>query len=262
MTNQELPLADPHFHILEMQKKELNIPQRLDEAFEILDLGIDIATNEEGFDLRTSFDQRYPNLYHTVGLSHYEAAREPASQNAGLEVIKRQASSSKVVAVGEIGLDYHHNAAPPKDQKKLFAKQLELAHSLDLPVVIHNRNADEDVYEILESHDLRRRGIIHCFSSDRDTALRFYELGYLISFAGNLTFKNASALRAAAQALPPESFIVETDAPYLSPEPNRGRPNHPAQVKHTYQYLADLRGLALQDLAIQIRSNIRDLLGV
>ncbi|MCY3569441.1 MAG: TatD family hydrolase, partial [Chloroflexi bacterium] len=173
----------------------------------------------------------------------------------------RMADNPKVVAIGEIGLDFYRNLSPHADQYAAFEAQLSLADTLNLPVVIHSRDAHEETYEILKSWarsssppavrrgEMSRRdrgglpiGVIHCFSGDADLAHRYHDLGFLISFAGPVTYPKNDALREAAATLPLDAIVIETDAPYLSPQPRRGKRNEPANVLHTAQQIAEVRG--------------------
>jgi TatD DNase family protein len=163
-----------------------------------------------------------------------------------------------VVAWGEIGLDYHYDHSPREVQREVFRRQLGIACDLDLPVVIHSRAADEETIEILREHvgagvspvnhaqDARttpRAGVLHCFGGSLQMAEQAIELGFFISFAGNLTFKKADDLRAIARTLPLERLLVETDCPYLTPVPFRGKRNEPARVVETAKFLAELKGV-------------------
>lgn len=166
---------------------------------------------------------------------------------------------ARVVAVGEIGLDFHYNFAPPPRQEEVFRAQLRLACDLNRPVIIHAREAEERVCEILaEFPTLRDRVVFHCFSRGAELARRILDAGFWLSFTGVVTFKNASAIRDAARLVPADRILVETDAPYMTPEPVRKiRPNEPALVVHTARFLADLRGVTLDALAQQTSANAR-----
>lgn len=165
------------------------------------------------------------------------------------------------VAVGEIGLDYHYEGTDAPAQKRAFAAQLELAHALSLPVIIHSRDAAADTLQLLKDNraKLACGGVMHCFSGSPETAKEYLKLGLYISFAGPVTFKNARRLDEAAKIVPRDRILAETDSPYLAPEPHRGTMNTPANVGLIYQKLAQLRGEDVQQLAAQIKTNARTL---
>jgi TatD DNase family protein len=185
----------------------------------------------------------------SLGFHPYEAASVDA---AGLGELRALLADERAVAVGETGLDYYRDAAPRLQQRQAFADQLQLAADLGLPVVVHTREADADTRAALAGFS--GRVVCHCFSSPGllETAL---EGGYYVSFAGNLTYPKAEPLREAAMQIPLDRLLVETDSPYLAPQPVRGTRNEPAHVVHTLAALAELRGLAPSDLGRQIDAN-------
>ena len=171
-----------------------------------------------------------------------------------LAEIERAAAHHLACAVGETGLDYYRDLAPRSDQRSAFESQLELAGRLGLPAVIHTRDAEEDTFAILREHAGRVTVVLHCFSA-ADRVEECVERGYMCSFAGNVTYPKASALQAAARELPDELLLVETDAPYLSPQPVRGRPNEPANVVATAEHVAELRGVSYAELELAVDRN-------
>jgi TatD DNase family protein len=158
-----------------------------------------------------------------------------------------------MVAIGEIGLDYFRNISDPEIQKEIFVSQMKIAQDLDKPVIIHNRNSDQDMIKILREFP-NVRGIAHCFSSDIDMAKAFLDIGYYISFSGNLTFKN-SHLPEVAKEIPLDRILVETDSPYLSPEPYRGKSNEPGRTRFVAEKLADIFNLSFKEIAKQTDEN-------
>jgi TatD DNase family protein len=187
-------------------------------------------------------------VFLALGIHPHEAGdAEPA-----LEELPTYLAHPKTVAVGEIGLDYYRDYAPREAQVRVFEAQLELARRLQKPVVIHNRAADEATAALLREHG--GTVVLHCFSSPSllDPAI---EHGWYVSFAGNVTYKSAYDLRAAARAVPTERLLAETDSPYLAPQPRRGRPNEPANVLHTVGALAEARGEDADELAARIEAN-------
>ena len=160
------------------------------------------------------------------------------------------AREPEVLAVGEIGLDYHYDHSPRDTQKQVFAKLIALARELKKPIVIHTRSAPADTLALLESEGARDvGGVIHCFSEDRSFAERALDLGFDISFSGIVTFKSSAAIQDVAKWAPLDRILVETDSPYLAPVPLRGKPCEPAYVVHTAKKVAELRGIALEALA-------------
>jgi TatD DNase family protein len=178
-----------------------------------------------------------------------------------LDEIERAAADPKVRALGETGLDYYRDYAPRADQCRAFEAQLELAARLSLPVAIHTREAEDDTFAILREHvaDLPNV-ILHCFSAP-DRLEEAIEHGYLCSFAGNVTYRKAADLQRAATELPAELLLVETDSPYLSPQPLRGKPNEPANIVHTAHHVAGLRGLSYQELERTVEANAARVFG-
>jgi TatD DNase family protein len=193
-------------------------------------------------------------VYAVVGVHPHEASEEH-----DLEEIRTLARQPKAVAIGEIGLDYFRDYAPHDAQQRLFAGQLELAYELGKPVVIHSRAADADTQAALETFD--GTVVLHCFSSPHLLPAAL-EHGWYVSFAGNVTYKNASDLRVAASQVPDDRLLAETDCPYLAPQPVRGKKNEPAYVVHTLETLAQVRKIAPRELEAQIERNASECFGL
>ncbi|MFI5352689.1 MAG: TatD family hydrolase [Candidatus Binatales bacterium] len=194
-----------------------------------------------------------PRVFAAVGVHPHDAKDCDPARIAELRDLAR---SKKVVAIGETGLDFHYMHSPAGAQEASLRRHLELAGELGLPVVIHCRDGERRVIEIVREIGMSRAGgVIHCFTGDLAAAREFVELGFCISFSGILTFRNANALRAAVAAVPDDAVMVETDAPYLAPEPYRGKRNEPAFVVRTLEVLARIRGLEPDRLAAQIAAN-------
>lgn len=201
----------------------------------------------------------YPSVYATVGVHPHEAAKAGPETLGDLE---RLAAHPKVLAVGEIGLDYHYDHSPRDVQRRVFVEQIELARKLGKPIVIHTREAWDDTMSILETHwtSSGLGGIMHCFSGDAGQARRALDAGFHISFAGVVTFRRADELRAAAADVPLDRLLVETDAPYLTPEPYRKiRRNEPRFVVETARRVADVRGVAFEAIAEATTQNFLSL---
>ena len=200
-----------------------------------------------------------PRVVATVGIHPHEAARVD-DLPAALEELAGLAAEGPVAAIGEIGLDYHHELAPRPRQRELFARQLELAARLRLPVVVHSRQAVDEVLDLMEQTGTTR-GVLHAFAGELAQARRAIALGLHLGVGGMVTFTSAGALRETLRQLPVERLVVETDAPYLAPVPYRGRRNEPAFVVEVARRLAELLGLTLEELATVTTANARRVFG-
>jgi TatD DNase family protein len=250
--------VDTHFHILHSIKMGLSHEEILDAAFNSgMSFGIDIATGPEDFDERLTFAADYPGLFLSVG--YYPSWAESIPDFLEETLVAQTRKNDKVVAIGESGLDYHWNYGTPEDQQELFSRQINVANQLKLPLIVHCRDAQEDLLKVLRHNRAEYRGVIHCFSGDYSFASACVDLGFYISFAGNLTYKNAPELREVLKRIPLQSILMETDAPYLSPEPRRGRTNMPSNVRFTYHAAANLLNIPVQDLTSMVRSNMEEL---
>jgi len=193
-------------------------------------------------------------IYAAAGIHPHEASK---SQDLHFDHLRRLALEPKFLAVGEIGLDYHYDHSPQEVQKQVLIRQLDLAREVKLPVIIHCRDAWADLREILRVHwhDADLGGILHCFSGTRADAFELMDWGFLVSFAGNLTFKKAEDLRAVAREIPLDRLLTETDSPYLAPVPYRGKRNEPAHVVEVTRQLAALYGLDGTQMGLQVVQN-------
>ena len=196
----------------------------------------------------------WPVIYTSVGVHPHEAKQAGDADFAELE---RLGSHEKVLAIGEIGLDFHYDHSPREVQNSVFIRQMEMARRLRKPIIIHCREAWPECIDLLRSHWRQHGlgGVLHCFSGDAEIARQGLDMGFLISFAGNVTFPKAEDLRQAARAIPPDRLLIETDSPYLAPVPHRGRRNEPAFVAVVAQRLAEVRGVPVEDLARQTAEN-------
>ena len=210
---------------------------------------IAIGTGIESSRAALALAAEHDGVRAALGIDPHQAGGEEADR---IDELRGLLGQPRVVAVGETGLDNHHDRATPKEQLRLFDAQIELARDLSLPLVIHSRDADEQTTAALARFD--GRVILHCFSS-AGLLPAALERGYYVSFAGNVTYPKATALREAAARIPIERILAETDSPYLAPQPLRGRPNEPAHVIHTVAALAAARGEDADELAAQIDAN-------
>lgn len=202
--------------------------------------------------------EQYPFVYATVGIHPHHAAK---ANTETFQTLAALLAHPKVVAVGEIGLDYHYDFSPREQQREVFIEQLRLAAAARKPVTIHTREAWEDTLTLLDEYwrPTGLGGILHCFSGGPGEAQRVLEMGFHLSFAGIVTFSKALDVQQAAKLAPPDRLLVETDAPYLAPAPRRGRRNEPAYVVETARKLAELRGTELDAVATATTENFRRL---
>src|SRR5687768_16708337 len=214
------------------------------------------------FERAIAVAEKYEGVYAAVGVHPHDA--KLFDEEAERRLLRLLQGSARVVALGEIGLDFHYDNSPRDVQRGVFARQLRLARELRQPVIIHSREADAETVEIIrgEWSESGLGCVMHCFGGSVWMAERVIEMGCHVSFAGNVTFKKADALREAARVVPLERLLVETDCPFLSPVPLRGRRNEPAHVVETARFLADLRGVTVEELGRATSENFFRLFGL
>jgi TatD DNase family protein len=257
-------LVDTHCHLTfpELAGQVEQVMQRAAQAgvTRVITVTTTAAEAADGLSLLTRFD----SLYLIAGIHPHEAGRCGPDDLQALSDLHQGRSDDRLVGVGETGLDFHHNFAPRDRQEELFRFQLELARKVRRTVVIHARQSEARVCEILAEYpELSGRFVFHCFSADIPTARRILDMGGFLSFTGIVTFRNARVTRAVARYVPAERLLLETDAPYLSPEPVRGqRPNEPALLLHTARFVASLRGMPTEELAAITTANAIGLFGL
>ena len=200
----------------------------------------------------------YPDVYAAVAIHPSDV---PPPSESPLAAIRELAGSPEVVAVGETGLDYYWDARPREDQQWWFRQHIAIAKDTGKALMIHDRDAHEDVLRVLAEEGPPSRVVFHCFSGDAAMAKQCADAGYVMSFAGTVTFKNAGALREAASVAPADLILVETDAPYLTPMPNRGKPNSPAMAAYTVRFLAELKGIGLGSFCDTVRATAQRVFG-
>ncbi len=204
--------------------------------------------------------RQHDDVWAAVGFHPHEAKD---CDDSAFATIERLAREDRVVAIGEIGLDYHYMHSPRETQREVFMRHIALAKSLDLPVIVHNRQSTDDLVELLTSGDAKgARGILHSYTESLDVAKKLIEIGYFISFSGILTFRTAESLREVARALPHDRVLIETDTPYLAPVPFRGRDNEPAFVIKIAELLAKLWGRDIEEVGSRTTSNFESAFGV
>lgn len=243
--------VDSHCHIdgAEYDADREEVIRRARDAGVTTMLNVGTGDPHSGaFERAVELAEKHTDIYAAVGVHPHDAKlfTDRAEQRL-LDLVKQ---SRRVIAWGEIGLDYHYDHSPRDVQRKVFERQLRLARLLELPVVIHSREANDDTIAILreELAGYERGGVLHCFGGSLEMATSAIDLGFFISFAGNLTFQKAEDLRSIARQLPLDRLLIETDCPYLTPVPFRGKRNEPARVVETARCLAELHGRELEEI--------------
>ena len=243
-------LTDTHCHLY-YQDLRNDIPAVLNRAAELgVNRFICVGTNVQDSRKCLELANAHEKISGTAGVHPHDAKDTPKDY---LDQICDLLKFDKMIAAGEMGLDYYRNISEPEIQNRVFREQMELAQSLGKPVIFHNRDADADVLKVLSDFP-NVTGVAHCFSSNLETAKAFLDMGYYISFAGNLTFKN-SHLHEVAKGLPLDRVLVETDSPYLSPVPYRGKPNEPGRTRFVAEKLAEIHNVSLDVIAKKTSEN-------
>ncbi|SPF31750.1 Uncharacterized deoxyribonuclease YabD [Candidatus Desulfosporosinus infrequens] len=214
----------------------------------VTNVGYDLPSSERSVQLA----QDYDFIYAAIGIHPHNAEGATAEILAKLLLLAKQ---PKVVAWGEIGLDYYRDLSPRAIQKEIFIQQIKLANEVGLPIVIHNRDAHQDVLEIIKAHPPKYGGVFHCYSGSWEMAKVLLNLGFYLSFAGPVTYKNARHTVEVAAHAPLDRILVETDSPYLTPEPRRGKRNEPAYVREVVKKIAEIKNLPMEDVASQTMHN-------
>lgn len=228
------------------------------------DAGVSLIVNV-GYNLISAkntveLTKKYDFIYGAVGIHPHDA--KDANDNV-LSRIKNMTKEPKIVAIGEIGLDYYYDNSPRDIQKRVFRRQIMLARELKMPIIIHDRDAHQDVFDIVkEEKACEVGGIFHCYSGSLEMAREVMKLGFYISFGGPVTFKNAHKLKEVAKEVPLDRMLIETDCPYLTPVPYRGKRNEPSYVLHTAKEIADIRGMNVDELAKITYENGKKVFGI
>ncbi|HUA18659.1 MAG TPA: TatD family hydrolase [Bryobacteraceae bacterium] len=256
-----MSLIDSHCHLDSPEfdaDREAVIERALEAGVDQM-LAIGTGSGPPDLEAGVRMAEKYPAFYATVGIHPHDAAK---AGDADLKRLAELLAHPKVLAVGEIGLDYHYDFSPRDTQRAIFAEQMTIAAAAHKPMVIHTREAWDDTLALVEEHWKPHGlgGIMHCFSGSPAEARRAVELGFYLSFGGIATFPKAVEVRAAAQSTPRDRILVETDAPYLAPVPKRGKRNEPALIVHTAHKLAEVRGESYEDLCRITSENFRKLL--
>ena len=238
-------LIDSHAHI-QLDKFDADRGAVLERAQEagvhaIMVIGFDLETSRGAIALA----EKYNQVYATIGMHPHDAKD---LHDETIHIFHELAAHPKVVALGEMGLDYYRNLSPRPIQKAAFERQLDLAEELDLPIVIHNREAYHDILPILQARCGRVRGVMHCFSGDVEIMHQSLALGFHIGIGGPVTYRKSDALQEVARKTPADALLVETDCPWLAPQFRRGKRNEPAYVRATAEKIAELRGISLEEI--------------
>ena len=246
-----MTLIDTHAHLY-YDDMYNNLDKVLDDALnngveKIVCIGTDLNTSKQSVDIADKYD----SVYAAVGIHPHDSKDVSKDYIKDLETLVH--SSEKVVAIGEIGIDHYRNISPKDIQQKVMIEQMELANSLSLPIIFHNRDADKDILDILQHHPFKR-ALAHCYSSDLSFAEKLLDLNVLLSFSGNVTFKN-SINQSAIQNITLRDFVLETDCPFLAPQPYRGKPNEPKYVKDIATFISNLLDIEFEDIAMQTTKN-------
>jgi TatD DNase family protein len=242
-------LIDTHCHL--EKKNYNNLDDEIKDIFasdvgKIIVSGYNIKTNDEAIELADKYD----NIYASVGI-HPSEVEEIKEED--YVVLEKQIQHKKVVALGEIGLDYYYKPANKEKEKNVFKRQLEIAIKYNKPVIIHNREAFDDIYAILK--DIKVKGVFHCFNSNEETANKIIKLGLLLGIGGIITFKNGDKVREVIKNIPIESLVLETDSPYLTPEPNRGKQNSPKYLVYIAKELMNIKNISYAEVCNRTTEN-------
>ena len=247
-------LTDTHCHLFyEQLKNDLsNVLSRANEmnVTRFICVGTNINDSKECL----SITENHENIFSSVGIHPHDSKD---TEDGYIDEIYELMEYESMIAIGEMGLDYYRNISPPEIQEKVFREQLEIAQDLNRPIIFHNRDADSDIIKVLSDYP-EVIGVAHCFSSTLETANSLLEMGYYISFSGNITFKN-NHLSEVVKEIPLHRILVETDSPYLSPEPYRGKTNEPSRVRIVAEKVAEIKNIPFEDIAKHTHENASEL---
>ncbi|MDQ0233364.1 TatD family hydrolase [Metabacillus malikii] len=253
-------LFDTHAHLNAIQYDE-DVAEVIERARQenvshIVVVGFDRETITRAMELI----EQYEMIYAAIGWHPVDAID---MTDADLDWIKELSSHPKVVAIGEMGLDYHWDKSPKDVQKEVFRKQIQLAKEVNLPIIIHNRDATEDVVQILREEQASVvGGVMHCFTGSLEIAKQCMEMNFYISFGGPVTFKNAKKPKEVVKDIPMDSLLIETDCPYLTPHPFRGKRNEPSYVKYVAEQIAEIKGITFEEVALKTSDNAMKFFGI
>ncbi len=253
----ENKLIDSHAHLdddrFDNDRTELINRLKENEIELVLNPGADLATSKKAVKLA----DEYSFIYAAVGCHPHDSKY---MNDDTMNIFRELAKNKKVIAIGEIGLDYYYDNSDRETQKKWFREQIKLASELDMPYIVHDRDAHEDLFKIMkEEAKSNTRGILHCYSGSVEMAKEFIKLGFYISLAGPVTFKKAKTPKNVAKEIPLDKLLIETDSPYLTPEPYRGKRNEPKYVKFVAEEIANIRNVSIDVIAKNTNENFKKL---
>jgi len=250
-----MELIDSHAH-LDAGQFARDLPQVLERARQrgvkyIITVGTDLSSSIKAIEIAS----RYPFVFASVGVHPHDADKVEGTTLKKLGELARQ---PRVVAIGETGLDYYRNYSPRPKQQQLFRQQIKLAKDTGLPLIIHQRHAQDELLAIMDKEEgWEGGGVMHCFSGSQQYARQCLEKGFYLSFAGNITFPKTTLLRVIARETPIERILIETDSPYLAPQPYRGKRNEPSYVELVAQKIAELKGLSVEKCGKMVTANLQ-----
>jgi len=254
-------IIDSHCH-LEHEPMISKLKEVIDRAVKNnVKYFLSISTTDESFDSILKIVENHRNVYGTYGIHPHETKNYQTLSSE--QIVKKIQLNKKIIGIGESGLDFYYKYSDPKIQKKIFIEHINAAQKLNLPLIVHTRSAEEDTYEILKT-EMKNKNIkvlIHCFTGTKNFAHKLIDIGCYISASGVVTFKKSKDLADTFLSLPNDRILVETDSPYLSPEPMRGKPNEPSHIVHTVNFLANLKGVEPSYFADKTTSNFFKLFG-
>ncbi len=254
-----MQLFDTHAHLLDDRFDDVrdDLIARLPEAG--IAYVLEACCGQEDMEKIAALTARYPHVYGSAGIHPHEADTVTPEI---LVQIEGMLKLDKVLAVGEIGLDYHYDFSPRDVQRQVFADQIAIAKGASKPIIVHDREAHGDCMDIIRAHRDGLTGVLHCYSGSYEDAVRYIDMGLYIAFGGALTFKNAVKQRDMAARLPLERLVIETDCPYMTPEPFRGKRNDPTLLPLTLKTLAEAKGLSPEEVATATTRNAKALFGI
>ena len=251
-------LIDTHTHINYLEKitEEESIKNATENGVEKI---IVPAASPKDIDEVYELTQKYENIYGMLGVHPEDAVNWEDSLS---DKIKEYSSNPKIIAIGEIGLDYYWDKKHIEEQKDIFIKQVKLANELNLPISVHDRDAHKDTFDILKEYNKTSKVVLHCFSGSVEFSRECLKEGWYIALGGVVTFNSAHKMKDVAKSVPLDRLLLETDAPYLTPVPYRGRENQPAYVKYVAEEIAKLRGISFDEVANQTSLNAKSIFGI
>lgn len=250
-------LIDSHAHLddrrFDRDREDIINSFKDNDISLVINPGADLSSSIKAVNLAEEYD----NIYAAVGV-HPHSAKDV--DESTMEILRSFTDREKVIAIGEIGLDYHYDNSPRDIQRKWFIEQMKLAKEVDLPIIIHSRDAQQDTFDLLKAEqDGNLEGVLHCYSGSVEMAKEYIKLGFYISIAGPVTFKNARVLKEVAREVPLDKMLIETDAPYLTPEPYRGKRNEPVYVRFVAATIAEEKGISFEEVARRTAENTKKL---